>query len=280
MEDTAPPKLLVKALKHVLYPLVRVMLAKGITYPFFSEMLKGIFVEVADREFKIDGKVQTDSRISLLSGVHRKDVRRLRQITRGPSEITPSAVSLGAQLAAVWTGSAQYLDEDGHPIPLARLSATGGAQSFEALVAGVSKDIRSRAVLDEWMRLGVVRIDELDRVILNTEAFVPQKGFDEKVFYFGHNLHDHAAAAVHNILQSGAPFLERSVHYDELSAASVPELAALAERVGMQAALALNRKAMEFEKRDAEVPPEAKQRITFGIYFYGAPAEVEAKDIQ
>jgi hypothetical protein len=276
MEDTAPSRTLVKALRHVLYPLVRVMLSKGVTYPFLVDLLKGIFVEVAEREFRIGDKAQTDSRVSLLSGVHRKDVRRLREITRGPSEITPSAVSLGSQLAAAWTGSPQYLGEDGHPLPLPRLAAAGGGLSFEGLVAGVSKDIRSRAVLDEWLRLGVVRLDDEDRVILNTEAFVPQKGFEEKMFYFGHNLHDHIAAAGHNVVGDGPAFLERSVHYDALDAASVADLAKLAERTGMQAALSVNRKAMELEKRDAE-SPEPKRRITFGVYFYSAPIETQAK---
>jgi len=276
MEDTAPPKILVKALRHILYPLVRVMPSKGITFPFVSDMLKEIFVEVANRDFRIADRPQTDSRISLLSGVHRKDVRRLRELAHGSGETAPLAVSLGAQLAAVWTGSPNYLGPDGHPLPLPRLAAVGGDLSFEGLVAGVSKDIRSRAVLDEWLRLGIVHLDDQDRVVMNTEAFVPKKGFEEKVFYFGHNLHDHIAAAAHNVIDEGSPFLERSVHYDALDESSVRELAELAERLGMQAALGVNRKAMELETRDA-ASPEPRQRITFGIYFYSAPAQTEDK---
>lgn len=276
METTAPPKSLIKALRHVLEPLVRVMLAKGVTYPFVAEMLKGVFVEVAEREFRIGAKAQTDSRVSLLTGVHRKDVRRLRQMTRGPGENTPAAVSFGSQLAAIWTGSPEYLDEGGRPLPLPRLAGAGGGLSFEGLVAGVSKDIRSRAVLDEWLRLGVVRLDEQDRVVLNTEAFVPQKGFEEKVFYFGHNLHDHAAAAAHNIVGEAHPFMERSVHYDALDESSIADLAELAERAGMQAALTVNRKAMELEKRDTG-SLEPKRRMTFGIYFFSAPVHGEAR---
>jgi hypothetical protein len=268
---------LVKALQRVLYPLVRLMLAKGVTYPYLAELLKTVFVSVAEREFRIEGKPQTDSRISLLSGVHRKDVRRLRLAAREPTEIVPNAVSLGAQLVAAWTGTPQYLNDQGHPLPLPRLASAAGDISFEGLVAGVSKDIRSRAVLDEWLRLGVVRLDEEDRVVLNTEAFVPQQGFEEKMFYFGHNLHDHAAAAAHNVLAEGNPFLERSVHYDALSDASLAELSELAEKVGMQAALAVNRRAMALEKRDAE-SGEATRRMTFGIYFYGAAADSENKD--
>jgi len=276
MENAVPSKALVSALRRVLYPLVRLMLVQGVTFPFLTELLKGVFVEVAEREFPIGDKASTDSRISLLTGVHRKDVRRLREAGREPVQAKSSVVSLGAQLAAVWTGLPQYVGEDGRPIPLARLASSGG-RSFEALVASVSKDIRSRVVLDEWLRLGVVRVDEQDRVVLDSGAFIPQKGFEEKMFYFGHNLHDHAAAAVHNVLGQGAPFMERSVHYDAMVPASVAQLSELAERAGMQAALTVNRKAIDLEERDA-ASPDAKQRITFGIYFYAAPAASGSED--
>lgn len=277
MESAAPPKSLIQALRRILAPMVRIMLAKGITYPFLAEMVKGVFVEVAERDFRLGDKPQTDSRISLLSGVHRKDVRRLRQQAE-PQEFLPEAVSLGAQLVAAWTGLPQYLDAEGRPLPLPRL-ARAGEISFEGLVAGVSKDIRSRAVLDEWLRLGVVHLDEDDRVFLNTEAFVPAKGFEEKVFYFGHNVHDHMTAAVHNVIGEGPPFLERSVHYDQLTPASIAQLGQLAERAGMQAALALNRKAMELEKQDGAVEGP-KHRMTFGIYFYSAAADTSADETE
>ena len=76
------------------------MLARGITYTYLADLLKGVFVEVADREFCIEGKAQTDSRISLLTGVHRKDVRRLRELEANSAEEIPPVVSLGAQLVA------------------------------------------------------------------------------------------------------------------------------------------------------------------------------------
>ena len=191
---------LIRAVRHVLHPLVRLLLAQGLTYPWLSDMLKGIFVDVADRDFQLAGKRQTDSRVSLLTGVHRKDVRRLRDEDGDRSSRMPPAVSLGSQLVARWVTTPRYLDEEGMPIPLARLASQGGELSFEALVATVSKDIRARAVLDEWMRLGVALLDADDRVILNSEAFVPARGFDEKVFYFGQNVHDHVSTAVDNVI--------------------------------------------------------------------------------
>lgn len=273
-----PTPALVLALRRVLRPLVKLMLARGVTYPYLCDLLKALFVEVADKDFRIGAKPPTDSRVSLVSGVHRKEVNRLRQeMASAPdTETVPSVVSLGAQLVAVWLGSPQYLDENNRPKPLARFVSEGGDLSFEALVAGVNSDIRSRVVLDEWQRLGVVHFDEQRRVCLNVEAFVPAEGFDEKAFYFGHNLHDHAAAATHNLIDGGKPFLERSVHYDALSANSIAALAAQSEQVGMKALLALNKSAIAFETADAKAPAP-RQRMTFGIYFYAEPA-APAKD--
>jgi hypothetical protein len=270
--STTPSPALVLALRRVLRPLVGLMLARGVTFPYLAELLKTIFVEVADKEFRIGMKPSTDSRIHLMTGVHRKDVSRLRQVLDASEEAVPSVVSLGAQLVAIWLGSSRYLDESGRPLPLPRFASEGGERSFESLVASVNSDIRSRVVLDEWLRLGVVRFDEEHRVCLNAEAFVPAEGFDEKAFYFGHNLRDHAAAAAHN-LQGGQPaFLERSVHYDALSPDSVRMLAGQAEELGMQALLAVNKSALTAEQNDAG-DSSARQRMTFGLYFYSEASD-------
>lgn len=271
-----PPPALVRALRRVLRPLVRLMLAHGITYTYVCEMLKALFVDIADKDFRIDQTPPTDSRVSLVSGVHRKEVNRLRQEMALDTEIAPTVVSLGAQLVAVWLGSPQYLDESGQPKPLARFVSEGGESSFEALVAGVNSDIRPRVVLDEWLRLGMVRYDEQMQLCLNTEAFVPTAGFDEKAAFLGHHLHDHVAAAASNLSGASKPFLERSVHYDALSLESIAVLAKQSEQLGMTALLALNKSAMKLEQTDAN-KTEPRQRMTFGIYFYAepkAPADV------
>ena len=267
----APAASLITALRHLLRPLVRLLVARGFTYPMLADLLKEIYVDTADRDFRLDGNPPTDSRVSLLSGVHRKDVRRLRGAAAPQEEAVPDAVALGAQLAAAWTTGRDFVDAKGRPRRLARLASQGGKRSFEALVESVSRDIRARSVLDEWLRLGVAELDKEDRVVLKTAAFVPARGFDEKAFYFGHNLHDHIAAAAHNLLREGPPFVERSVHYDELSARSEAELAALAEEKGMSVVQAVNRKAIACEERDrGDTAP--RRRFTFGIYFYSAAA--------
>lgn len=271
MKDTTPrlggpSNVVIQAIRGVLRPLVRFMLSQGLTYTILTDLLKSIYVEVALNEFKLEKKRQTDSRISLLTGVHRKDVKRFSEMLEADAP-PPENVTLGAQLVAKWVGQTPYVDQQGRPIPLARSAKAGGEKSFEALVASVSKDIRSRAILDEWLRLGVVHVDHDDCVCLNTEAFVPKQGFAEKAYYFQHNLHDHIAASVHNMLELGPPFVERSVYYDTLTKASATELASLGEALGMQALQTVNRRALILAGKDA-AHPDANQRINFGIYFY------------
>ena len=268
----APPQSLIQALKRVMRPMVRLMLRKGITYTYFADMLKGIFVEIADNEFKIDDKPQSDSRISLLTGVHRKDVRRLRHQSLAHGSDLPEAISLGAQLVGTWTSQPPFCKADGEPVPLARLASAGGDASFESLVACVSKDIRARVVLDEWLRIGVAILDDQDLVHLCVNAFIPRGGFDEKAAYFAHNVHDHACAAVHNLTSDGPAFFERSVHYDALTPASVVQLREQTSRKGMELLLALNQQAADFERSDA-ASEEQHQRITVGLFFYTEASE-------
>lgn len=266
-----PSPVVVRALRKLLRPLVRLMLSEGITYPYLSELLKGLFLEVADQHFRLHpDKPSTDSRISLVSGLHRKDVSRLRALLQTPEAMAPTVVPLGAQLVARWLGQDRYLQDDAQPRPLARLVSEGGELSFEALVASVNSDIRSRVVMDEWLRQGVVRLGDDGLLHLNTHAFLPTADREEKAFYLGHNLHDHAAAAVHNLLGGQPAFMERSVHYNALSPASVQRLAALSEQAGMKALLSVNKAAMAAEASDREAVAAGApaQRITMGVYFY------------
>jgi ATP-dependent helicase YprA (DUF1998 family) len=131
--------------------------------------------------------------------------------------------------------------------------------------------------LDDWLRLGVARLDAKGQVVLNQMAFVPQKGLEEKAFYLGRNVADHIAATAHNVMEEGDPLLERSVHYSGLSDESAKLLAEAAERTGMQSLLALNRMALELAERDAG-REDAVRRINFGLYFYNGTSSF--KDLE
>lgn len=264
-----PPRSLTAAVRRLLRPLVKLLLHYSVQYPALASLLKLTYVEVATT-MPVDGRPQTDSRVSLLTGIHRLDVKRLRSEIVSGNDEPPMSVSLGAQIVARWTACAEYLDHKGRPIPLHRLAHRGGAMSFESLVRSVNKDIRPRVLLDEWLRLGVAQVDNLDRVVLVTDAFVPSHGLDEKLFYLGKNVHDHLDTCAHNLTQPDTPAqLERSVYYDRLSKDSTLILSAYARQLSSQVMQAFSQKAMELQERDHQ-QTDSHYRVTYGHYFHQA----------
>ena len=268
-----PQSPVISAIRYLLSPLVRLLLSNGISFQVFSELVKSAYVKVAEKEFRLDSKPQTDSRISLLTGIQRREINRLRNSPVTGINLSQHS-SMSALLLAIWSGDSAYLDKQGLPVPLPRLANKDGGPSFESLVQSVSKDFRPRVVLDEWLRQGIVTLDGDDRVHLASDAFVQPQDIEEKIFYFGQNIHDHLAAIAHNLAGTKPPLLERCVFHDKLSADSSKELAEYSRIAGMRALHSVNKRAVELQKRD-QGQPDAVYRSNFGIYNF---IEAEAPD--
>lgn len=277
---------LLGACQRLLRPLVKALIAHGVTLPTVVATLKQVYVEVAQDSFALDDKPPTDSRISMLTGVHRKDVRALRR-EGAPAGAAPS-MGVSATLIGRWLGDPRYRDAAGQPLLLPR-SAPPGQPSFEALVAAISTDIRSRTVLDDLLYQGAVALDEEAQTVrLIADAFLPRPDSEAIYNFYRMNLHDHIAAATENLLNQGeTPYLERAVYYQGLTPAAVDALEAEARRMGLAMLHALNAQALAQQQSQAarvdlgETPPDApaapasaaarKERLRFGVYFYREP---------
>jgi Family of unknown function (DUF6502) len=267
------PTLVLQRVLHVLKPLVRLLLRNGVTYPVLAAALKTVFLDAARDELAQREMAQTDSALSLLSGVHRRDVRNLSAaLADAPTAtLVPALGPLGmaAQVVGRWMHDALLHDAQGQPLALQR---SGQLPSFDSLVASVSSDVRPRAVLDELLRLGVVQEDG-DTVRLVRGGFAPSQSFDETSALVADNLQDHAAAAVAN-LQDGGNFLEQAVFVDQLSDESVLHLHKLSGQLWRQALKTVMQEAQTRFDADAKLPPEQHlHRARLGVYFYSEPEE-------
>jgi len=249
-------------------PVARWLLRSGVPFGRFADALKAVFVEAARAELERTGTRATYSALSVLSGVHRKDVRA---IEAGPDDSgTPAAPSRGIPLASQvytrWLTQRRYRARDGRPKPLPRT----GSISFESLSRELSQDVHPRTVLDELLRLGLVRLDG-ERIVPARTAFTPSERDDELTALFSANAADHIAAAVHNLTAGEAPFLEQSVFADGLGEASVARLQALARSAWQSAFEAMVAEATQQVQADAALEPDAQRRMRFGVYFYSEP---------
>ncbi|MGH7082082.1 MAG: DUF6502 family protein, partial [Acetobacteraceae bacterium] len=183
-------------------PLVHLAMQGGVTFPMLADLLLGLYVEAAARELLKDPGAPTASRISLMTGVHRKEIRRQREAAVGP-EAAPAAVTIASQLIARWLGLASTTDAQGRPLALTLRGRSRRQPSFEALVRAITTDVRPRAVLDDLESHGLIVHKPDGRVRLDTTAFLPRPGRAEQLFYLGRNLRDHIAAAATNVTAPG-----------------------------------------------------------------------------
>lgn len=262
---TPQPTLVLDRVLRVLQPLARLLLHNGVTYTVLAGALKRVFLDAARQELAARGMPGTDSAVSLLSGLHRRDVRTLSREMPAADAAPPSRLGLAAQVVARWMNDAEFRDAAGASRVLPK---SGPGASFDALVGGLSRDVRPKAVLDELLRLGVVRETDAG-IALSGGGFAPRRGFDELSWLFAQNLHDHAAAAAAN-LQGEANFLEQAVFVDEIGAASVERLRAASAQAWQAAFRSVMGQAQASFDADARALPPAQRRhrVRFGVYFY------------
>ncbi|HUP05887.1 MAG TPA: DUF6502 family protein [Caldimonas sp.] len=255
------------AAAEMLVPVAAWAIRSGVGYPAFAEMLKRVFVAAARRELEAAESGATQSALSILSGVHRKDIR---QILAGdePRRALPRP-SVPAQVYTHWLAGRRWRDRKGHPKPLPR---TGEGMSFETLCRECSNDVHPRSVLDELLRLGLVAL-EGERVVPQVTSFVPAPRLDELTALFAANAGDHLAAAVHNLSGEGPPFLEQSVYADGLTQESIDQLHVHARALWAKAFESMVAKARQGVDRDRS--SDGIERMRFGAYFYSEPAPRE-----
>jgi len=256
------------AVLAILRPLVRYLIGQGWTYGALTDALKMVYVAEASRHYgKATGWPLTDSRISLLTGIHRKEVKRLRVLLEehGERPMLRHGANMAAQVVAAWISMVEYADPAGQPRPLPLRSVA--APSFEGLARRVKADMRPRAILDELGRVGVAQEQE-GVVHLLRAAYISDLPEDQ-VAFLGENVGDHLRSAVHN-LEGGEPFLERALYFDALPAAVLeearPELYRMGERLLREAHQRLNA---------AESPEGPQRRLRLGVYYYEEDAAAE-----
>jgi len=260
--DSAPAATVMQHALTVMLPLVTWLLRSGVGHGEFAAALKPVFLKAAQQELlRIQGK-PTDSALSLLSGLHRKDVRALAPTLSAPD----AAARLGKPTPASQVATRWLVGDLPASLPVA-----GPAPSFEALARSVSTDFHPRAVLQELLRLGVAE-EAGGQVRLIRSAFVPDARHEETRGLVAGSVADHLAAGVHNLTSGDSrQFLEQSVFADGLSAESARELEKLATQLWQEVLAAMVKAAVPLCEKDEGAGGD--HRVRLGMFCYSAPMD-------
>ncbi len=257
------------AILHLLRPLVRIMLNHGVAYDTFSDLAKWVYMDVASREFGLPNRKQTDSRVSVLTGLTRKEVARLKDLPPPTDTESAEEYSRAAKVVRGWVRDypMEGTSSGAEPLPL------DGPRSFAELVKRYSGDMPVRAVLDELLRVNAARKNAEGEVELVHRHYLPPQGETRKLVYLGHDTSDLVSSIAHNL--NAAPeqtYLQRKVFYDNIPVEKMEEIRAAARRFGEPM---LDQLATEFGKNDRDVNPAltgtGRMRAVVGIYYYEEP---------
>jgi len=265
--NPAPVEALGGAVLKLLRPLVRILLRYGVPYGAFADAAKRVYVEVAGEEFRIPGRKQSVSRVAVLTGLSRKEVRRVAELATPDDAETLQRYNRAARVIGGWLRDPDYTGPDGEPAPL---PFEGKGADFTGLVRDYSGDVPARAILDELTRVGAVALLDDGRIRLEARAYVPRAGEADKLAILGVDVSDLISCIDHNLTSDAKDaFFQRKVSYDNLPASATPELRARTAERAQQILEELDRW-MAAHDRDATpaVQGPGRKRAALGIYYF------------
>ena len=259
---------LLKAAVEILRPIIGHMISRGIVFGHLESRLRELFVRVAEESFEIPGRPQTDSRVSVLTGINRKEVRRIRR--SHPHDVRPTSFerNLAADLVSRWSMGADTTDPRGRPLPIPFRSKQG--PSFVRLVRETTSDLRPRAILDELVRSGMVERVDARTVRLCRDAYVPNHGESEKLAMLAQDPPELIQTMIHNIVSAGRDlWLQQKVSYDNLGESGVVRLRAELRRRSERFLRDVDRLLSRYDRdRNPKAPGGDRRYAGLGVYYF------------
>jgi hypothetical protein len=274
---------ILKSASLVLRPIVSLLMRYGIGLNDVIEVIKRLYVEVAQQTLLADQRKATESAISVMSGVHRKDVHR---IVEDPSFAAPTmaferegALDRAMQL---WTNDSRFLSKSGAPRPLARRTVAQPTRAryttFDDLIEAVSKGVPPRSVLDQWLRLGAVTLNTNAEVVFAKPEFAKGQELSQIMRSMVASA-DRLTAAVNNIFAGELRYALGYVRGYDLTEAQVEKLDAKVRLIVRATSEKLNALVVQAEERSAREPesPQGRFRYSMGLHAYYEPCNLLRK---
>lgn len=211
--DESPKRGLLAAYGRLLRPLIRILIRNGVSFSEFAEVAKGAYVEVAEKDFSVPNKEITQTRISALTGLGRREVEQLtNDESRGKFDSKLNQIA-GALFG--WHTDSDFTGPYGVPLEL-QLSNPNKVD-FEGLAARHVGDANPAELLQELVRIGAAIETERGWFRVLIRHFIPEPAAPEGLDHLSRSVEDFVATLDHNRLE-GDPkkkLFERQVYTDE-----------------------------------------------------------------
>lgn len=259
------------ACREFMKPVARLLLKNGIGYQEFSEVCKIAFVDVASTDFGIRGRKTNMSRVAVMTGLSRKEVRKVRDAIEDGSLASTLRTRRPELILSLWHSDPSFLDSDRNP---KSIKFEGEEPSFRDLVSQVGGDIPPRAMLNELLRAGsVVEEGEMLRVV--SRSYIPDPDEPQTILVAGDSVRDLVSTIHHNLgsIDPDLRYFERRVYSERLPTSQRARFRRLARERGELLLRDFNAWLSERELTRDKVECDGgfesrTPRIGVGIYFF------------
>jgi hypothetical protein len=190
---------LITAYRRLMRPLIRILIRNGVAYGEFAEIAKEVYIDVAASDFKVPHRKMSQARISILTGLTRKDVARIIG-DKNKKEDTPSEVHRVTRVLTGWHTDADYTGPYGLPLEL-QFENSENQPDFTKLVQRYSGDMAARAMLDELLRIGAVQETERSWFKVLTRTYLSKVDAPEGFELLGTGVTNFVSTIDNNILE-------------------------------------------------------------------------------
>ncbi|MDP2324169.1 MAG: DUF6502 family protein [Gammaproteobacteria bacterium] len=264
----------VQTCRTILRPIASLLLKCGMTWREFAEVSKGVFVAVASQEYGLNGRPTNVSRVSILTGVSRKEVARVRALLEQEADPLPNKTTDATRLLSGWHQDPEFVSAQGVP---RILPAEGEGASFSTLWQRYGGDIPLTSMRKELERAGAITTLPDGALRVERRYFMPKSFDPEWLLNAGSMLRDLGSSITHNLdagpvltppAQDEAPgrhFIGRATN-DSVDLAALPEFEAFVEESGQQFLEKVDKWLTEHEAKPAAGGARKRARLGLGVF--------------
>lgn len=183
-------------MRRALRPLVSLLIKNSVSYQMICQLLKEQYVDVAASQYGKGGRPTNITRISLLTGIDRKDVKRIRDTAIKDTEVLAgNPKSRSGALGRLLSGWYQDPDfsSNGKPKPLAMDT------EFADLCKRYGGDITRTAILNELLRVNAVEKTAKDQLLAKSRFYMPDTANTEAIMRSFDVYHDLGNTLLYNL---------------------------------------------------------------------------------
>lgn len=256
-----PTHLLTQAISQLLRPLIRIALRHGYAYNSFSELVKRLYIEVAAKDFAEKGRKQTVVRISVLTGINRKDVKRINEMAPVEESGVDDSFNRSVRVISGWLRDKDFCDKKGDP---EALPFDGDGRSFTQLVRRFSGDMSARVLADELLRVEAIEYTRHGDLQLTSRGYVPGGEESDKLKFLGTDVRDLIETIDHNMTHPAEQsLLQRKVAYINFPKQHLPKFRELTKDLSQHLLEQSNKWLADHDDNESS---DERIRLGLGIY--------------